>query len=264
MGFMRVALVQFASTTDSVANRAVIDEMLGRLGPEDRLDLVVLPEGSMHDFGRPDEDLGAVAESLDGPFVQLLAGHSQRLGTTVVGGMFEATDGLPFNTLVVLGPDGSLRHTYRKIHLYDSFGYRESERLRPGDIEPLVIDVAGHSVGLMTCYDLRFPELSRILIDAGAEVLVVPAAWVQGDIKLDHWTTLLRARAIENTVPVIAVGQCGERYVGHSLVIDARGSIVDEAGSEPAILRAQLDFAEVERARGENPSLVNRRIRSAP
>ncbi|MGZ5368819.1 MAG: carbon-nitrogen hydrolase family protein [Aeromicrobium sp.] len=261
---MQIALIQFASTTDSAANRVVIDELLGRLGPDDGLDLVVLPEGSMHDFGQPDEDLSAVAETLDGPFVQLLSAQARRLGATVVGGMFEATEGLPFNTLVVLGPNGALRHTYRKIHLYDSFGYRESERLRAGEIEPLVIDVADHKVGLMTCYDLRFPELSRILIDAGAEVLVVPAAWVQGSIKLDHWTTLLRARAIENTVPVIAVGQCGEHYVGHSLVIDARGSIVDEAGSDPAILRTELVFADVERARGENPSLVNRRIRSAP
>lgn len=274
MAGMHVALAQFSSTTDAGANRKAIDALLADLGPGDGIDLVVLPEGSMYDFGRPEDDLAAIAEPLDGPFVQFLAGHARRLGATVVGGMFEATDtppmkslpfnALPFNTLVVLGPDGSLRHTYRKIHLYDSFGYRESERLRPGDIAPVVFDVAGHSVGLMTCYDLRFPELGRMLIDAGAEVLVIPAAWVQGDIKLDHWTTLLRARAIENTVPVLAVGQCGEHYVGHSLVIDARGSIVDEAGSVPAILHADLDFAEVERIRGENPSLMNRRIRSAP
>ncbi|MBC7597090.1 MAG: carbon-nitrogen hydrolase family protein [Kineosporiaceae bacterium] len=266
---MHIALVQFAAVTDSAANRAVIDSMLGRLGPDDGLDLVVLPEGAMHDFGTPDHDLSAIAEPLDGPFVQLLAGHARRLGATVIGGMFEATSApttksLPFNTLVVLGPDGSLRHTYRKIHLYDSFGYRESQRLSPGDVTPVVIDVAGRSVGLMTCYDLRFPELARILIEAGAEVLAIPSAWVQGKIKLDHWTTLLRARAIENTVPVIAVGQCGEHYVGHSLVIDARGSIVEEAGAVPATLRAELDFAEVERVRAENPSLTNRRIRSAP
>lgn len=264
MTVMHIAIVQFGSTTDSAANRAMIEVMLGGLGPGDGLDLVVLPEGAMHDFGRPEDDLGAVAEPLDGPFVQLLAAHARRLDATVVGGMFEATDGLPFNTLVAIGPDGALRHTYRKIHLYDSFGYRESDRLRPGDIAPVVIDVAGYHVGLMTCYDLRFPELSRLLVDAGADVLAVPAAWVQGDLKLEHWTTLLRARAIENTVPVIAAAQCGEHYVGHSLVIDARGSIVDRAGSDPAILRAELDFAEVERVRGENPSLMNRRIRSTP
>lgn len=262
MGGMRLALVQFASALDAGANRDLIDAELGALTEE--VDLVVLPEASMFDFGGPEQDLAAVAEPLDGPFVRLLARHAKRLGATVVGGMFEATDGLPYNTLVALGPDGTLAQTYRKIHLYDSFGYCESDRLRPGDIAPAIVDVDGTAVGLMTCYDLRFPELARALVDSGAGALVLPAAWVQGEGKLDHWTTLLRARAIENTIPVIAAAQCGERYVGHSLVIDARGSIVGEAGIAPAVLRAELDLAEVEAVRRENPSLANRRIRSAP
>lgn len=261
---MRFALVQFASTTDVEANRDAIDVRLGELSPESGLDLVVFPEAAMRDFGSADDDLRADAESLGGPFVQLLSRHAKRLGATVIGGMFEATDGLPFNTLVVVGPDGALRTAYRKIHLYDSFGYRESDRLLPGAISPVVVDVGGTLVGLMTCYDLRFPELARLLVDAGAQLLVVPAAWVQGDIKLDHWTTLLRARAIENTIPVLATAQCGEHYVGHSLVIDARGSIVDEAGDEPATIRAEIDLDEVAVVRGENPSLMNRRIRSVP
>lgn len=262
MAGMRLALIQFASTLDAEQNRETIDAELSTLG--DDVDLVVLPEASMYDFGGPNEDLAEVAEPLDGPFVQLLGGHARRLSATVVGGMFEATGGLPFNTLVVLGPGGSLERAYRKIHLYDSFGYCESERLTAGAIEPVVADVGGTLVGLMTCYDLRFPELARALIDAGAGLFVIPAAWVQGDGKLDHWTTLLRARAIENTVPIVAAAQCGERYVGHSLVIDARGSIVGEAGTAPAVLRAELDLAEVEAVRRENPSLANRRIRSAP
>lgn len=260
MAGMRLALVQFAPALDAGANRSLIDAELSALTGD--VDLVVLPEASMYDFGGPREDLAAVAETLDGPFVQLLAGHARRLRATVVGGMFEATDGLPYNTLVVLDPDGSLAQTYRKIHLYDSFGYCESDRLRPGAIRPVVAEVDGMTLGLMTCYDLRFPELARALIDAGADALVIPAAWVQGEGKLDHWTTLLRARAIENTVPVIAAAQCGERYVGHSLVIDARGSIVGEAGIAPAVLRAELDPADVEAVRRENPSLANRRIRS--
>lgn len=262
MGGMRIALVQFASALDAATNRDLIDAELTAL--ETDVDLVVLPEASMHDFGAPHQDLGAVAEGLDGPFVRMLAAHAGRLGATVVGGMFEATDGLPYNTLAVLGPDGSLAQTYRKIHLYDSFGYCESDRLRPGDISPVVVDVGGTAVGLMTCYDLRFPELARALVDADARAIVIPAAWVEGEGKLDHWTTLLRARAIENTIPIIAAAQCGQRYVGHSLVIDARGSIVVEAGNTPAVLRAVLDFAEVDAIRRENPSLANRRIRSSP
>lgn len=257
---MRVALLQLAADIDAAANRDAITAQLAQLSADDGVDLVVLPEASMHDFGAPDLDLAAVAEPLDGPFVQMIGVEAVRLSATIVAGMFERTDGLPFNTLVVVSPDGALQTTYRKIHLYDSFGYLESERLLPGDIAPVVVDVAGRRVGLMTCYDLRFPELARLLVDAGAETIVVPAAWVAGDRKLHHWRTLLTARAIENTVHVVAAAQGGERYTGHSLVVDPWGSIVDEAGSGTEILRATIDADDLARARDVNPSLANRRI----
>jgi deaminated glutathione amidase len=257
---MRVALVQLVSATDSAANREDIRSRIAALSAADELDLVVLPEAAMHDFGSAEHDLTAVAEPLDGPFVQFLGQEAQRLRATIVAGMFERTDGLPFNTLVVVGPDGVLRQTYRKIHLYDSFGYKESDRLRAGDIEPVVLDIAGMPTGLMTCYDLRFPEQARALVDAGAEAIVVPAAWVAGDLKLDHWRTLLSARAIENTVHVVAAAQGGDRYTGHSLVVDPWGSIVGEADLAPEIVRATLDPEDVVRAREVNPSLANRRI----
>ncbi|MET0929223.1 MAG: carbon-nitrogen hydrolase family protein [Aeromicrobium sp.] len=257
---MHVALLQLASDVDAARNRDVIAGHLAGLGPDDAVDLVVLPEASMHDFGSPDLDLSAVAEPLDGPFVTMLGAEARRLGATIVAGMFERTDGLPFNTLVVIGPDGQLRTTYRKIHLYDSFGYKESDRLLPGDIEPVVVDIAGRPVGLMTCYDLRFPELARALVDAGAETIVIPAAWVAGERKLDHWRILLAARAIENTVHVVASAQGGTRYTGHSLVVDPWGSIVVEADSAPALLRATIEHDEIVRARDVNPSLANRRL----
>lgn len=261
---MRVALLQLVSATDSATNRADIRSQIAALSQDDQLDLVVLPEASMHDFGSADHDLAAAAEPLDGPFVQLLAEEARRLGATIVAGMFERTGDLPFNTLVVIGPDGTLRQTYRKIHLYDSFGYKESDRLRAGDISPVVIDIAGTAVGLMTCYDLRFPELARALVDAGAEALAVPAAWVSGDLKLNHWRTLLAARAIENTVFVLAAAQGGERYTGHSLVVDPWGSIVGEADVAPDIIHATLEPEILARAREINPSLANRRIRPTP
>ena len=257
---MRVAVVQLAADVDSASNREAISRQLAELGAGDDLDLVVLPEAAMHDFGSPDLDLAPVAEPLDGPFVTMIAAEAVRLGATIVAGMFERTDGLPFNTLVVVGPDGVLQTTYRKIHLYDSFGYKESERLLPGALEPVVVDVAGRPVGLMTCYDLRFPELARTLVDAGAETLVVPAAWVAGEHKLEHWRTLLRARAIENTVHVVAAAQGGERYTGHSLVADPWGSIVVEAGSDAQILRTDVLADDVASARDVNPSLANRRL----
>jgi predicted amidohydrolase len=263
---MRVAAVQLASTVDSAENRRLVDARLSDLGTD--LDLVVLPEATMHDFGSTDHDLASAAEPLDGPFVALLGEHARRLGATVVAGMFEATDDLPFNTLAVVGPDGGLRATYRKIHLYDSFGYAESERLRGGDVDPVVVEVPAADgstapVGLMTCYDLRFPELGRALVDAGAELLVVPAAWVAGEHKLHHWRTLLTARAVEDVVGVVAAAQGGERYTGHSLVLDAWGTTLAEGDAgKDALVTADLDLADVAKAREVNPSLANRRMRT--
>jgi predicted amidohydrolase len=256
---MRVAVVQLSSGTDSAANREQVARTLSGIEPD--IDLVVLPEATMHDFGTSDHDLAAVAEPLDGPFVGLLAEQARRLGATVVAGMFEQTDGLPYNTLVAVRPDGDVAATYRKIHLYDSFGYRESDRLMAGPIEPAVFDVAELRLGLMTCYDLRFPELGRALVDAGALGFVVPAAWVAGPNKLDHWRTLVTARAIENTVVVIAAAQSGDRYVGHSLIVNATGSMVEAAGEGDAVLRADLSAPAISEVRDDNPSLRNRRMR---
>ncbi len=254
---MRVTLVQLAATLDSAANRTLVEDGLATV---DGSDLVVLPEATMHDFGSATDDLAAVAEPLDGPFVGVISQQARRLGATIVAGMFERTDDLPFNTLVVVGPDGGLVTTYRKIHLYDSFGYRESDRLRAGDIDPVVVPIGDLSVGLMTCYDLRFPEMGRQLVDRGAEAFVIPAAWVAGERKVEHWRTLLAARAIENTVWVAAAGQGGDRYTGHSLVADPWGTIVDEAAGGSEQITADLAEDVVRRSREVNPSLANRRI----
>ena len=155
---------------------------------------------------------------------------------------------------------GAARADYRKIHLYDSFGYRESDRLTGGPLEPVVVDVAGWRVGLMTCYDLRFPELARRLVDAGAEVLVVPAAWLPGERKVEHWRTLLAARAIENTCFVVGAAQPEPRYSGHSVVVGPLGEVLAEAGGVEATLDVVLERADLETARRTNPSLSNRRL----
>lgn len=255
---MHVAVLQFASSRDRADNRAMISDGLSQLGED--IDLVVLPEAAMRDFGPPDDDLRPDAEPLDGDFAQLLAAEAARLHATVIAGMFERSHDLPYNTLLVASPDGSAHGAYRKVHLYDSFGYRESDRMAAGPIEPAIITVAGVRVGLMTCYDVRFPELARALVDGGAEVLVVPTAWVAGEGKLDHWQTLVKARAIENTVDVVGAAQCGERYTGHSLVVTASGSVLAEANNEPEIFTVTLSQDHRERARRRNPSLANRRM----
>jgi len=254
---LSVTVVQEASGLDPAANRA----RLGQLVPSDS-DLVVLPEAFARDFGEAGSDVSAYAEALDGPFATELATVAAEHNTTVVAGMFEtsADPARPYNTLLVRG---GATASYRKIHLYDSFGYRESDALHPGQLAPVVVPVGGFAVGLMTCYDLRFPELARALVDHGAEVLVVPAAWVAGPRKVEHWRTLARARAIENTVYVVAAGQPGPRYTGHSLVVDPLGDVLAEAAEDPAVLRATLDRTMLEEARRTNPSLANRRLPSS-
>ena len=254
MNTLRVALVQQAADLDPAVNRGRLAELV----PEDT-DLVVLPEAYARDFGEAGSDVSAFAEPVDGPFATEVARVADARGTTVVAGMFEPgkDPDRPFNTLVVRG---ATEAAYRKIHLYDSFGYRESDRLTAGDVEPLVVEIGGFAVGLMTCYDLRFPELARALVDRGAEVLVVPAAWVAGPRKVEHWRTLVRARAIENTVFVVAVGQPGPRYSGHSLVVDPLGDVVTEGGEGPEVLAATLHRDVLAGARRTNPSLANRRM----
>ncbi len=259
---MRVALVQQASTLDPAENRAAVEALAGDPAVQDA-DLVVLPEAFQRDFGSPSESLAEHAEPVAGPFgasVQTLAGTRR----TVVAGMFEAGPDpeRPWNTLLVRGQ----AHTsYRKIHLYDSFGYRESDRLVEGAWEPVTFPLGDFTVGLMTCYDLRFPELARALVEAGADLLVCPAAWVPGPTpeeharKIDHWQTLVRARAIENTVYVVAVGQPAPRYTGHSMVVAPNGDVIAGAGAEPTVLTAELRRDVVDRAREQNPSLANRR-----
>jgi predicted amidohydrolase len=251
-----VSVVQEASTLDPAENRALLAERTPA-GPG----LVVFPEAFARDFGQAGSDVSGFAETEDGEFATELERVAKERGVTLLAGMFEVNEedpDRPFNTLVMRG-DG-VRAAYRKIHLYDSFGWKESERLSAGPWAPLVVPVGGWLVGVMTCYDLRFPELARALVDRGAEVLVVPAAWVAGHRKLDHWQTLLRARAIESTVYVVAAAQPGPRYTGHSAVIDPMGDVVAEAGPEDQVISGTLHRNVLIEARETNPSLLNRRL----
>ena len=259
MSGLRCALLQQTSSLDPAENRDALGPLGERLEPE--TGLVLLPEAYMRDFGKPSSDISAFAEPLDGPFVARLTEFAAAHDTTVVAGMFEISEdpGRPYNTLAVVDRDG-LRASYRKIHLYDSFGYKESERLSAGEIEPVLVAIGGLSVGLMTCYDLRFPELARELVRRGAQLLVAPSAWVAGPGKVEHWRTLVAARAIENTVFLAAVGQPGPRYTGHSLVVGPAGDLLGELGDGDHVLTVSVSTEHLERARADNPSLLNRRF----
>ena len=259
---MRVAMCQIQVGDDPKENLERIREALART-PD--ADLAVFPEAAQARFGN---DLAAVAEPLDGLFVSELRRAAREHGTAVVAGVFEpAPDGRVYNTAVAVGADGSLTGAYRKLHLFDAFSFRESETVAPGD-EPVVVELAGTRIGIMTCYDVRFPELARALVDRGAEMLVIIAAWAQGVYKEEHWTTLARARAIENTIWTVAVGKApdtsspprgGRTGVGRSLLLDPMGVALADLGPAPAVRVVEVDLDVTAAVRETLPSLSHRR-----
>jgi predicted amidohydrolase len=260
---MRIAVGQFASTEDWTANLksclALVDQAVAG-----GADLLVLPEDSLALFIDQPARIAGVAQPLDGPFVTALAERTAGTSVTVVAGLHEpAGDGKVFNTLAAVR-DGAVVASYRKIHLYDAFGSRESDRVRPGDGEPVVFDCAGWTVGLMTCYDVRFPEIARLLADRGAEVIALPAAWVRGPAKERHWEVMTVARALENTCYVAASGECGRRNIGASMVVDPLGTVRARLADAPGLAWATADRPELDEARRRLPVLANRRFAVDP
>jgi predicted amidohydrolase len=261
---MRMAIAQLAATTDKTANLQVASELVARAA-DDGAALVVLPEYTMTWEPRAEAShIREVAEPLDGPFVAAMAELARTHGVAVLVGMTEATGDRPANTVVALGPDGALAGAYRKVHLYDAFGDRESDRLAAASPEPLVLPVGGLRVGVMTCYDLRFPEMARFLVDAGADVIAVPSTWMAGPGKATHWNVLTRARAIENTSYVLASGQCGQHRTGRSLAVDPSGDVLAELGEQPGVAVVEVSAEKVAAVRERNPSLANRRFDVVP
>ena len=164
------------------------------------------------------------------------------------------------NTVVAVEASGVVAR-YRKLHLYDAFGQRESDWVEPGEIaDPETFEVGGLRFGLMTCYDLRFPEVGRLLVDAGADVFLVPAEWVRGPLKEHHWRTLVQARAIENTVFVAAADHPPPLGVGMSMIVDPQGVQMAAVGTATDVAVAHLDPDAVERVRRVNPSVSLRRF----
>lgn len=262
---LRVTIGQLEVTGDHAANREVTQRAV-RSAQRAGSDLLVLPE---YASGFNPSGVGVEhAEPLDGPYVTLLRREAQRSGVAVVAGVTlpGADAAKAVNTVVAVDSAGEIVGTYRKVHLYDAFGHRESERLEAGpvDVPPLVMDIGGLRFGVMTCYDLRFPESARRLVDAGADVLLVPAAWASGPLKADHWRTLAKARAIENTTVVVAVGQAGHGVTGRSILVGPDGVIGLECGDGPELRTVDLDPAALAEVRETNPSLANRRYDVVP
>ncbi|WP_202872778.1 deaminated glutathione amidase [Kribbella soli] len=263
MSTLKVAAAQFVASIDWQENLDTATQLI-KQADADGIDLLVLPEGVLARFIEERERIREHAQPLDGPFVTGLRKATEGLELTVVVGIHEKSDNdKPFNTLVVL-KDGDITGLYRKLHLYDAFSQLESDNVTPADVVPELIDVNGFKVGLMTCYDVRFPELSRLLALDGADVLVLPAAWVKGPLKEHHWQTLVTARALENTVYVVASGECGQRNIGQSLIVDPLGVPLAQAAEEPATITAVVSTQRLTDARRRLPVLTNRRFSVSP
>jgi deaminated glutathione amidase len=262
---MRIALAQIQSGTDPAANLALVADYAARAA-DAGAKLVVFPEATMCRFGVP---LRPVAEPVDGPWADGVRRVAAGAGITVIAGMFTpADDGRVTNTLIAAGPDGSgpLDAHYDKIHLYDAFGFKESKTVAPG-YEPVVITVDGVGVGLSLCYDIRFPALYTELARRGAQLIAVCASWGSGPGKLEQWTLLARARALDSMSYVAAAGQAdpGEALsstgaptgVGGSLVASPLGEVVALADAHPQLLVTEIDVEKVRAARESIAVLQN-------
>jgi predicted amidohydrolase len=263
---VEVAVAQFAPGQDKERNLADIARLVAdaaRRGAR----LVVLPEFAMFTAPKMDERFVESAEPLDGPFVTGLGDLAERHDTYIVAGVNQVVEepGRIANTLVALAPSGDIAARYGKVHLYDAFGYKESDLVRAGDIgTPETFDVDGVTFGMQTCYDVRFPEVTRWLVDAGADAVALPAAWVPGPLKEDHWRTLVRARAIENTIYIAAAGQCAPTGAGNSMIIDPMGVTVASLGEGAGIAAGEVSPERTAEVRKKNPALDLRRFGVAP
>ncbi|WP_405568014.1 carbon-nitrogen hydrolase family protein [Streptomyces sp. NBC_01167] len=265
---MRIALSQITTGPDPAQNLAALREQAHRAA-ESGARVVVFPEAAMACFGTR---LGPLAEPLDGPWATEVRRIAEEAGLVVVAGMFTpAADGKVTNTLLATG--AGVEAAYDKIHLYDAFGFAESDTVAAGS-EVVTIDIDGIRVGLATCYDVRFPELFRAHADAGAVLTLLPASWGDGPGKRDQWELLTRARALDATLWVAAVGQAdpvasgatvtskAPTGIGYSAVVGPDGTVRQRLEAGPGLLVADIDPDEVAAVRRSIPVLANRRLRA--
>jgi predicted amidohydrolase len=262
---LRAAVVQLNSGGEKARNLEAAERLV-RAAAAAGAELVALPE--KWNLLAAGEDLLAGAELLEGPSLTAARTWARELGVNLLAGSIpeQAPEGRAFNTSVLIGADGEDIAIYRKIHMFDvevgGVSYRESEHEQPGT-EIVTADLGPLRLGLTVCYDLRFPELFRILAVRGAQVLTVPSAFTLATGR-DHWQVLLRARAIENQAFVLAPNQVGEApphfsSYGHSMIVDPWGAVLATAPDGEGFVSAELDFAAQESVRESLPSLANRR-----
>lgn len=260
---LAAAVAQFSAGTDMGKNLRRMGELADAAAKQGAR-LVVFPEASMFAWDATAEQIKTA--SARGPeFIERVAEIARRAGVYVIAGLFiDVGDVRPRNRLIVVGPEGNLIDSYDKVHLFDAFSWRESDKVHPADThedmsELCVVDIDGFTVGLLNCYDLRFPELARMLVERGAEVLTVSAAWVAGPLKETHWDVLLRARAIENTCYVLGASQPPPASAGLSTIIDPMGVTAATCVELEGLALHRLDRHHLRHVRETVPSLRHRR-----
>lgn len=264
---LRVAVAQFPGSNHIEQNKKYISD-LSRQAADEKAELVVFPEAAMCAFSSELEELRAVATQHSPSFIEFMQNLAKEHGFAIVVGVLSPSeleeDQRVVNQLIAIAADGEIITRYTKVHLYDAFSFKESDKVQPGAIyannrELSLFNLKGFNIGLVNCYDLRFPELSRKLAVAGADILSLSAAWLAGPYKETHWETLSRARAIENTCYVLACGQTAPKNTGQSMIIDPMGAILAGAGEEPGLIVRTLSKKRINDVRNSLPCLENRR-----
>jgi predicted amidohydrolase len=258
----RVAVVQLKASVHKDENLKIAVGYI-KDAKNRNANLVAFPEFLMaySPSNESPEELSKAAESVDGEFTSALRDAAKTNDISIIATIYEKSksSNRVYDTALLIEKNGKLCGTYRKLHLYDALGFKESDKLVAGkDLIKPVKTIVGN-VGMMICYDIRFPEMSRILTLMGADTLVLPSAWVQGDMKVEHWQTMLKARAIENGCYVVAPDQVGNIYIGHSMVVDPFGKIILDMGDREGLEVVDLNADLVKSVREKLPLLDNRR-----
>ncbi len=258
----KIAVVQLRASNDKAENLERILDFI-RHAANKGAQLCAFPEFMMFytTSKQSSRELASLAETINGNFVKKITGAARQNKIQVVGTLYEKSKRKDrvFDTSFFITKSGKLASIYRKIHLYDALGFKESKKLAPGSkIAPPFRSSIG-KIGMLICYDLRFPEMSRTLASSGSEILVVPSAWVKGQGKEEHWITINKTRAIENGCYVIAPDQVGNIYCGRSLVVDPYGKILLDMKKKEGIGFADIENDKVEQTRRLLPLLQNRR-----
>jgi len=258
----KIAIAQVSSSTEKNKNLPPALALIKKAKAEGA-QIIAFPEFLMafSPVSQTAEELAALAEPVDGPFVTALRDAARAARISILATIYErcSSPNRVYDTAVWIDDENGVAAVYRKLHLYDAFGFKESDKFLNGDeVAPLVTNENAR-FGMMICYDLRFPEMARMLTLLGANVLVAPSGWVQGDLKVEHWQTMIKARALENGCYVIAPNQVGNIYTGHSMAVDPLGRVMADMGEGEGIEIVELDLALVDETRQKLPLLKNRR-----